>query len=444
MSNVESVSSTHSSDRSIPVINEPPRQYLDARPQRLCTWFNLIPVKKFKGLKTKEVPFLDSFVVIEPKGGADEDAYSVYFEGTQEMSVVVDYGVIFVWYGEDLLNPDRPFPQIFEEKYTSQYISSVASEFEKTHIMDFVENGSDNLHFQVVHLWESSKLYDHVISEETITLQQDVIINYGASTKNRLARLVTKLLPQLHLHHDFVYYGPGMATVAAQGVGKLKFQSLVSLTPQGVNGTRLYVTLSIHPDTFPRWAEKIFKVVSPKRALCDVLAGIMANFVQNEFYADAEIWANKKFQDLNLLPVEKHLADVRRWGESFYPKGFVPPPIPVKSPEEVKWEYLDDVSNIVAGKIHSYSVSGEGIIAFKDSQGEIHVFDAYCPHQGAHLGCGGVLDDDRVRCPFHGFHYNMDGHGLGPNPENRTKFIPGLDMKPIKHKIENGQIQVYV
>jgi nitrite reductase/ring-hydroxylating ferredoxin subunit len=170
----------------------------------------------------------------------------------------------------------------------------------------------------------------------------------------------------------------------------------------------------------------------------------MANFVQNEFHADAEIWANKKFQDLNLLPVEKHLADVRRWGESFYPKGFVPPLIPVKPSEEVKWEYLDEVSNIVAGEIHSYSISGEGIIAFKDSQEEILVFDAYCPHQGAHLGCGGVLDDDRVRCPFHGFHYNKDGHGLGPNPENRTKFIPGLNMKPIKHKIENGRIEVYV
>jgi hypothetical protein len=52
-------------------------------------------------------------------------------------------------------------------------LSSPATLFENTHVMDFVENGSDNLHFKAVHLWEYSKIYDHVVSKDSITLKQD-------------------------------------------------------------------------------------------------------------------------------------------------------------------------------------------------------------------------------------------------------------------------------
>jgi len=54
----------------------------------------------------------------------DEPRYVVRFEGKHEMTVVVRLGVIFVWYGEDLQKPDRPFPTLFEDPYDLQYISS--------------------------------------------------------------------------------------------------------------------------------------------------------------------------------------------------------------------------------------------------------------------------------------------------------------------------------
>src|SRR3954447_11807597 len=34
--------------------------------------------------------------------------------------------------------------------------------------------------------------------------------------------------------------------------------------------------------------------------------------------------------------------------------------------------------------------------------GGIEAFDAVCPHRGAHLGYGGVVDGDELICPFHG------------------------------------------
>ncbi len=447
MPSVDESRGASESNGSNAVISDVSRQRIDARPQRLNTWFNLIPVKKFEDTQPAKVPFLDSFVTIESRkatDGTNENSHSVFFEGQHEMSAVVKYGVIFVWYGDDLLTPDRPFPVIFEKPFTSKYVSSKMSEFEKTHIMDFVENGSDNLHFERVHLWDSSKMYDHVISEETITLSQDAAINYGASTTNLSGRILSKLIPQLHLHHDFVYHGPGLATVAATGIGNLNFQSMVSLTPEGAHGTRLYVTIAVDPETFPKWAEKIFGWVSPKHALCDVLARILANFVQNEFHADSVIWANKRFQNLNLLPVEKFLDDVRSWGETFYPKDFEPPVVEEKASDQMEWEYLDDVANITQGIVHPYNVAGEALVATQDAQGKIHVFDAYCPHQGAHLACPGTIDDDRIRCPFHGFHFDNEGGCLGPSETNRTKVIPGLDMTQIKYRIEDGRVEVFV
>lgn len=40
----------------------------------------------------------------------------------------------------------------------------------------------------------------------------------------------------------------------------------------------------------------------------------------------------------------------------------------------------------------------------RDSKGEVHAMDPYCPHNGAHLGSGEVVKihgEDCIRCPFH-------------------------------------------
>lgn len=35
--------------------------------------------------------------------------------------------------------------------------------------------------------------------------------------------------------------------------------------------------------------------------------------------------------------------------------------------------------------------------------------DAHCPHLGAHLGYGGTVEGDNLRCPFHGWRFGGDG-----------------------------------
>lgn len=44
----------------------------------------------------------------------------------------------------------------------------------------------------------------------------------------------------------------------------------------------------------------------------------------------------------------------------------------------------------------------------------IRAFDATCPHRGAHLAYGGLLEDDVVVCPFHGRRIGLGDTGAAP------------------------------
>jgi nitrite reductase/ring-hydroxylating ferredoxin subunit len=426
-------------------LRKPAHKRLNPRPQRLHSWFNLVPIAEYEAERPARILFLDTFVTIERKDVAGETRYRVLFEGQREMTSVVEIGILFVWYGDDLATPDRHFPNFFSEKYDSAYVSSTATLFEDTHVMDFVENGSDNLHFGAVHLWEYSKIYDHEVTPDAITLKQDTRFKYGSCSTQRSIRMISKVLPRLELTQDYVYHGPGLAIVGATGSRTPRMHALVSLTPEGDYRTRVYVTLAIDPTTFPQWAESAYQRIFPGKKLCDLLARVMANFIRNEFDIDAIIWANKKYVgDGGLLPSEKVLREVIRWGTTFYPKDFEPPIEESKSIEERRWLPLIALDAVAPGKVHRFSIADRELIARRDATGALHVFDAFCPHQGAHLGHGGRIDDDCIRCPFHGFYFDAEGRCIGPNIDNKQTFIQSLNLTPIEHRIAQGQVEVYV
>jgi 3-ketosteroid 9alpha-monooxygenase subunit A len=52
---------------------------------------------------------------------------------------------------------------------------------------------------------------------------------------------------------------------------------------------------------------------------------------------------------------------------------------------------------------------GRELVAFRDAIGMPRVLDGICPHLGARLGDGSVVDGC-VRCPFHGWQFAGDGH----------------------------------
>jgi 3-ketosteroid 9alpha-monooxygenase subunit A len=68
--------------------------------------------------------------------------------------------------------------------------------------------------------------------------------------------------------------------------------------------------------------------------------------------------------------------------------------------------YADELARGDVRRLHRL---GRELVAFRDAGGTARVFDAYCPHLGAHLGVGGKVEGDSLRCPFHGWLWNGEG-----------------------------------
>ena len=46
---------------------------------------------------------------------------------------------------------------------------------------------------------------------------------------------------------------------------------------------------------------------------------------------------------------------------------------------------------------------------YRGMSGKVHILDAFCPHLGAHLGVGGSVVEEDIRCPFHSWTFNGAG-----------------------------------
>ena len=68
------------------------------------------------------------------------------------------------------------------------------------------------------------------------------------------------------------------------------------------------------------------------------------------------------------------------------------------------------VSDALApGTLETVRYFDRELVVFRTEAGEAAVFDAYCPHLGAHLGHGGRVEGERLRCPFHGWGFGVSG-----------------------------------
>ena len=65
--------------------------------------------------------------------------------------------------------------------------------------------------------------------------------------------------------------------------------------------------------------------------------------------------------------------------------------------------------DLVPGEVKRTRYFGQDLVMFRTRQGRVHVFDAYCAHLGAHLGEGGRVVGETLRCPFHGWQYEGSG-----------------------------------
>jgi len=73
------------------------------------------------------------------------------------------------------------------------------------------------------------------------------------------------------------------------------------------------------------------------------------------------------------------------------------------------WYAITPVADVKIGQVSPIKALGREMVVFRTESGAISVLDAYCPHQGAHLGYGGTVKGETIECPFHKWCFDTKG-----------------------------------
>ncbi|MFO0576790.1 MAG: Rieske 2Fe-2S domain-containing protein [Polyangia bacterium] len=97
------------------------------------------------------------------------------------------------------------------------------------------------------------------------------------------------------------------------------------------------------------------------------------------------------------------------------------------------WFSIGSVEDTPVGTVQNHRIAGHDLVAFRGADGVLAVADAFCPHLGAHLGHGGRVDGNDLRCPFHGFCFDKSGactrtgYNTRPPPKARLRTWPTIE-----------------
>ena len=97
------------------------------------------------------------------------------------------------------------------------------------------------------------------------------------------------------------------------------------------------------------------------------------------------------------------------------------------------WFCVGLSKELAPGRIESRAFMGREVVLFRTASGVPALMDAYCPHMGAHMGKGGEICGESIRCPFHYFEFEPKGTCVatpygGPAPRSaRARTWPVVE-----------------
>jgi 3-ketosteroid 9alpha-monooxygenase subunit A len=98
-------------------------------------------------------------------------------------------------------------------------------------------------------------------------------------------------------------------------------------------------------------------------------------------------------------------------------------------------------SELDPGEVKRLEILGRELVAFRTGSGAAAISDPHCPHLGAHLGHGGAVVGESIRCPFHHWEFGTDG-GCTKVPYAR-RIPPQARLRTWPVTERNGMIMVY-
>jgi phenylpropionate dioxygenase-like ring-hydroxylating dioxygenase large terminal subunit len=72
------------------------------------------------------------------------------------------------------------------------------------------------------------------------------------------------------------------------------------------------------------------------------------------------------------------------------------------------WHVIATADEVRPGELVPLRLLERELVGWRDSKGEIHVWEDLCIHRGSRLSRGAIRDD-RVICPYHGWNYDGSG-----------------------------------
>jgi 3-ketosteroid 9alpha-monooxygenase subunit A len=107
----------------------------------------------------------------------------------------------------------------------------------------------------------------------------------------------------------------------------------------------------------------------------------------------------------------------------------------------VGWFVVAYSDELGPGAVLPLSYFESELVLFRGANGAARVLDAHCPHLGAHLGHGGVVVGDEIRCPFHGWCFS--GDGACTSIPQAKKIPPAARVRSWQVRETNGFVLVY-
>lgn len=96
------------------------------------------------------------------------------------------------------------------------------------------------------------------------------------------------------------------------------------------------------------------------------------------------------------------------------------------------WYWVLASNALKPGTVKAVDVGGRPLAVWRSSSGQVRIFDAHCPHMGAHLAQGKV-DGESLRCFFHNWRFEADGRCSDipclakPGPTVRARAWPAIE-----------------
>lgn len=98
-------------------------------------------------------------------------------------------------------------------------------------------------------------------------------------------------------------------------------------------------------------------------------------------------------------------------------------------------------SELAPGTVLTRRFFGGEVVVYRSQAGDAVVTRPYCPHLGAHLGHGGQVVGETLRCPFHGFRFDATGACVEAYPGKKAP--PKCELPVLHSREKNGQIVVF-